>query len=230
MDNIAVAQSGYQKDDTFEEILRYLKFGITLIGACAYGVEKALRLPTVAAGVADEMEALIDSPVNKVIGYLNVLSYACTVSTFFDPLFRQEGSILCFDFKGDSQGSRRIFGIIVLCLAGVGIIYVFAKNKTTISAKKKAWQRPMSLVSNGGLCIYGFIQLIIISTKWDYYKDQKLFAISSVIINLSSPVEMYGIDRKLYEAEKRGLVYAAVYGARTAAKISQAIGILKAGK
>lgn len=230
MNTVATAESTYQKDDTFDNILRHLKFGITLIAAGAYGIEKAWRLPVVAGGVADEMDALIDSPLVKVISYFNILSYACTASTFFDPLFREEGSILCFKFKGNSQVARRIFTIIVLALAGVGIIYVYCKNRTLIATKKKEWQKQISIASSTIIFFYGAVQLYLLWKNWDDYKGRRLFAISSVVVDISALVEIYGMDQKIYKAEKRGLAYAAIYGGRTIAKAAQAVGILTAGE
>lgn len=227
MSTTIAANNTYDKDKTFDEIIRFLQFGITFTASFTYLVERAMRLPAVIANSEAVLE-VTHGYITTAMKYLDILSYAVTFSVFIDPLFREQGSILCITFDGNSQTVRAwvtggiIAGTVIL------MIVVYAYGRQGIKKYKAAWQKQIDFVSNALVFMYGVFQLVMVIKDWEYYKKQKLFCISSIIVNLSAIVEMPGVDRKLYEAEKRGLVYGGVYVSRSIAKFTQSFGIMTA--
>ncbi|MGZ3943780.1 MAG: hypothetical protein ACXVJB_02500 [Mucilaginibacter sp.] len=224
------------RDKTFDNILTSLKFAITLTSAIIYGVEKLKRVGEIIkeeAGITRDPIANATSVITFLSNLFNYISYAIAIVEFFDPLFREESTLLGIKFKKDSYITRRIFSIIVFTITGAVVAtlaYLYwdkiKSHKKWLSEKKDAYKAPISWVSNGFIFIGGIVQLIALIQNWDNYKNRKLFSISAVILSLSAPFEIYKVDNYLYKAEKRGLVYIGVYGTRTVVKITQAVGLL----
>lgn len=230
------SSSSSDRDTTFDDILRSLKFAISLTSAIIYGVEKTKRMGEIikeTGGIFRDKLANATSVITFISDFFNYISYGIVIVEFFDPIFREESTFLGIEFKKDSHKARGIFTVIVFTITATVVAtlaYLYWDKikirKTWISEKKEVYKGPISWLSNGLVFIGGIVQLIALIQNWDSYKNRKLFSISSVIISLSAPVEMYGVDTVLYKAERRGLVYIGVYGTRTVVKITQAVGLL----
>lgn len=234
MSNTATAT--YERDTTFDEVIKHIKFGITLISASLYAAEKILRLPVILAEIAGVPDEAADKALEKLRWYADVFKYASfgiMAFEFFDPLLRGKSKFLWIDLEESSfQNRKLIIGIAVCCtvvfIGGVAYTYwgKVLDAKAFISKKTTAWKKLISVIIGVFTTLYGVVQVITIIQNWDKYKNEKLQSISSAIVYLSAPLEMYGIDKVIYLSDGgEGIAYGIVYGVRTAVKFCQAIGI-----
>ena len=184
--------------------------------------------------VAEKVKAPIDIAVS-ILGYV---SYALSVVKFMTKVFPylddRELPVIGIKLK-NVPGWLKITSTTLLILILLRIaLRIHGKHSDKVAAlmnKNKSWRKPISLLSKGGSFIFGVYQLVMVSKEFEAFEKQKLFSICSMLDNLTAPLDMVGIDSLVYRSDAyEGIVYATVYGLRTAVKSGQTIGILTAEK
>ena|GEM_PF-6521854 len=234
---IAAAKTG---DEKHNEVLKWAKIAVSSLSIIVYGVERGIRygeIPTQLSGVDEALN--IGGPVERFqetislpVKIIKALSYGIMAMTYFDKIFKyidttkKEVVFLGITLTIDS---RKKILYIVIAFVGIplGILY-YIKLHSSVSGAAKRWEKPISVITNLGKCFYGIYQLIFLIKNPDIFKDQKLFIGSNIANNITSVVEMWGIDVVIYTADfgtTAGSAYILVYSVRTVIKTAEVVGL-----
>lgn len=240
-----VANSVKTEEGTYEDIVRYVHFSANLISSLVYGIEKVKRMPEIIAesimldsllddvGVVEKAKVPLDTVAMIVGGVSSVLNFVKFMTKVYPYLHDKEIPVIGIKLKNVPVWIKvTSTTLLILMLLRIALrIHGKHSDKVTslLMKKDKHWKKPISLLMKGGSFVFGVYQLVMLVKEPETFKQQKLFVTCSILDNLTAPLDMVGIDSLLYRSDAyEGIVYASVYGLKTAVKSGQTVGILTA--
>ncbi|RBL89762.1 hypothetical protein [Chitinophaga flava] len=227
-------------DEIYKDVLKWTKVAVSSLSVIIYAVERGKRygdIPTELSGVDAALNA--GGPVERFkeimaipTKIIKALSYGIMAMIFFDAIFdymdttKKEVVFLGITL---TKGWRRIVMYIVIACVGIpiGTLY-YIKLHSTVAGAAKKWEKQISVITNLGQCFYGIGQLIIWIKNPEIFKNKKVFMGCNITNNITSVVEMWGVDVVLYSADlgiAAGAGYIVVYSVRTVIKTSEVVGL-----
>ncbi|RAJ77598.1 hypothetical protein CLV59_107365 [Chitinophaga dinghuensis] len=236
-DTLVATKTG---DEKYKAVLQSAKVAVGSLSLIVYAVERGIRYGDIPADLSGVDAALnAGGPVERFkeeiaipAKIIKAISYGIMAMTFFDAIFDYMDStkkeVVFLGIPLTKVWRRTVMYIVIACVGiPMGLLYYFKLHGAASDAAKR-WEKQISVITNLGQCFYGIGQLIFWIKNPEIFKNKKVFMGCNITNNITSVVEISGVDVVLYSADlgiAAGAGYIVVYSARTVIKTGEVVGL-----